>query len=243
MLDKSCRKPTLRASARCPRLRDLSPFVGGKVLLLLGGLLYGCGTGGDTGEIEMEASERFELTFEATWSKATHEADFPSGAHFSDLIGAVHHDSVFLWESGSTASPGVEQMAETGGTSTLSREVNTLIEGKSAFAVVSGDGIASSPGSTTIVIEAIDDYPFVSLTTMVAPSPDWFVGVDRLSLKNLDGSWIDTMTVELRVYDAGTDSGELYTSPNKDSRPKELIQRKTGGVFDIPFATLTIKRL
>jgi hypothetical protein len=50
---------------------------------------------------------------------------------------------------------------------------------------------------------------------MVAPSPDWFAGINSLSLCR-NGAWIDGETVELAdVYDAGTDSGEAFAmTPN-----------------------------
>ena len=41
---------------------------------------------------------------------------------------------------------------------------------------------------------------------MLAPRPDWFVGVDGVSLRE-NGSWLDSKVVELVVFDAGTDSG------------------------------------
>ena len=36
---------------------------------------------------------------------------------------------------------------------------------------------------------------------MVAPSPDWFVGVSALSLLAEDGTWKEREEVALRVYD------------------------------------------
>ena len=45
-------------------------------------------------------------------------------------------------------------------------------------------------------------YPLVSALTMIAPSPDWFVGVDSLNL--CDGaSWKSKVTVPMYAWDAG----------------------------------------
>ena len=57
---------------------------------------------------------------------------------------------------------------------------------------------------------------------MIAPSPDWFVGVDSFLLRN-DGKWIDNQTFELVGWDSGTDSGESFTSEDADTNPREAI--------------------
>ena len=57
---------------------------------------------------------------------------------------------------------------------------------------------------------------------MVAPSPDWFVGVSGLDLRP-GGTWVSSLTVDLFSYDAGTDSGPNFTSPNTDTNPQDPI--------------------
>ena len=59
---------------------------------------------------------------------------------------------------------------------------------------------------------------------MIAPSPDWFVGVSGLSLL-VDGVWVEQRVVELYPYDAGTDGGTSYTSANEPTVPPEEIRR------------------
>ena len=121
-------------------------------------------------------SAAYSVVFDATWSAATHPTDYPGGAHFSPLIGAVHDDGVRFWASGETATPGIESMAETGGTSTLRSEIRAHLPA-AVLSIISGSGLGTSPASTTIsrvVVRA--DYPLVTLVTMIAPSPDWFVG-------------------------------------------------------------------
>jgi len=69
---------------------------------------------------------------------------------------------------------------------------------------------------------------------MVAPSPDWFVGVHGLSL--LDGDeFVNSMVVDLRVYDSGTDSGTLYTSDDEDTVPASPISLLNSAPADSPF--------
>ncbi|WP_420633315.1 spondin domain-containing protein [Candidatus Palauibacter sp.] len=186
---------------------------------------------------------RYRVIFDATWSASTHPTNFPGGAHFSPLIGAVHNDGVTFWALEGTATPGIESMAETGGTSTLAAEIRAEIPG-SALAVINGSGIRS-PGSATIqTITVREDFPLVTLVTMIAPSPDWFVGVSGLSLRNADGRWFDELEVILYPLDAGTDSGPVYTSANDDTQPKEPIRSLHGErpFSDEPIGTFTLTR-
>ncbi|MYA33138.1 MAG: elongation factor Ts, partial [Gemmatimonadales bacterium] len=185
----------------------------------------------------------YRVVFSATWSAATHPDRFPSGPHFSPLIGAVHNSTVEFWALGATASAGIEVMAETGGTGTLSAEINAQSPG-GALAVISGSG-AGSPGSATIQgFNVKTDYPLVTLVTMIAPSPDWFAGVSGLSLQDGNGQWIDELTVTLYPLDAGSDSGSYYTAPNQDTSPAEAIRSLQGVApfSSAPVGTFTFTR-
>lgn len=187
----------------------------------------------------------YSVTFNATWSVATHPRDFPRGAHFSPLIGAVHDDGVRFWASGETATPGIESMAETGGTSTLRTEIRARIPAN-ALSVISGPGLGTSPARTTIsrVVVRVD-YPLVTLVTMIAPSPDWFVGVSGLSLMDEFGQWVEEIKFTLYPYDSGTDDGTSYTSANADSSPRQPIRSLRGEApfSDAPIGTFTFMRI
>jgi hypothetical protein len=165
---------------------------------------------------------KYRLTFDATWSAATHPTDFPPNPHFSGLIGAAHRPDVRLWEVGELASPGIKNMAETGVKSPLNAEINELIAAGDACVQISGEGIHPSPGMVTVVFEVSEDCPAVSVVTMIAPSPDWFVGVSAVNLLK-DGAWVDEKVIELFPYDAGTDSGASYTSPDLPTASPEGI--------------------
>ncbi len=56
------------------------------------------------------AAARYTVTFEATWSAATHPTAFPRSAHFSSLIGVTHASGVHFWSPGAIASDGIEAM-------------------------------------------------------------------------------------------------------------------------------------
>ena len=173
----------------------------------------------------------YRVSFEATWSEATHPVSFPPRPHFSPLVGATHNADAALWEEGALASAGIESMAETGRTSTLLAEVDLLIADGSAGTSLLGGAVSTSPGMTAMTVETSSEYPLLSLVTMIAPSPDWFVGTQSLSLRDDDG-WIQVIEYELWPYDSGTDSGTTYTSPNFDTNPAEPIANISG---EFPF--------
>lgn len=56
----------------------------------------------------------------------------------------------------------------------------------------------------------------------LVPSPDWFVGADSVDLCNGD-QWKDSVSLELFPYDAGTDSGFTFSSPNFETMPQDKI--------------------
>ena len=59
---------------------------------------------------------------------------------------------------------------------------------------------------------------------MIAPSPDWFVGVHGLELRNEEG-WIPEIVVDLLPYDAGTEDGNRFDIENPATSPHETIER------------------
>lgn len=186
------------------------------------------------------------VTFDATWSAETHPQDFPSNAHFSRLIGGSHNDAVRFWQLGEIATDGIEQMAETGNTDLLTGEVNEAIANGTAGEVITGPG-TGSPGRARTTFTVTQDFPLATVVTMIAPSPDWFVGVSGLSLFE-DGQWVDRIVIDLYPYDAGTDSGETYTSPNDDTNPRDPISEITGYPFlndgeVLPLGTFTFERI
>ena len=163
----------------------------------------------ELGEVE-RGEARYLVTFDATWSASSHPEMFPASAHFSKLTGAAHAPVLSLWEVGGIATNGIRSMAETGATDLLRGEVGAL--GDDA-AYVEGGYVGVSPGAATAEVIVSDARPLVTVVTMLAPSPDWFVGVSGLDLRTTDG-WIDRTTVDLVVYDAGTDDGPTYAAEN-----------------------------
>lgn len=185
---------------------------------------------------------RYKVTFQADWSAATHPTDFPGNPHFSGLIGGTHQTGFHFWELGGLATNGMESMAETGSQTGLTQEVNAAITAGTAEYLLSGSG-TNSPGSTSLTFDISSDYPEVTLVTMIAPSPDWFVGVDGLELLQ-NGRWVDQIVVDLLPYDSGTDNGSMYTSSNSNTNPADPIFAITGyPFFGVPLGTFTFEKL
>ena len=179
------------------------------------------------------AEARYRVTFTSTWSARTHPRNFPGNPHFSGLVGATHGD-VRIWQSGEAASGGMELMAETGGKSSLLSEIDRLVADGSAHSRLSGGGLSTSPGTVSLEFTAVSSHPFVTLVSMLAPSPDWFVGVSALALLE-DGAWKARVEVPLTVYDAGTDDGARFTSANADTDPAQPITALTSDPDDTDF--------
>ena len=175
-------------------------------------------------------SATYRVTFEGTWSADSPHphpegADgFPGNAHFSPLIGAVHSADIIFWEPGGLATSGVETVAELGVTGDLRAEVEAEIANGTTLALLSGPDVSPSPGIALIEdVQVTTEYPLITLLTMIAPSPDWFIGVSGLSLMGENG-WENEVIVELHGYDAGTEDGIAFSLGNDATSPHEPIQ-------------------
>ena len=192
---------------------------------------------------------RYQVAFNATWSQATHPTNWPANAHWSGLVGGTHNDAVHFFRVGETASEGIRLMAERGQQATLLSEIAPAITNGTAQLQLAGGSIGTSPGSVGLAFPQPmrRDFPLVTLVSMIAPSPDWFVGVDSLNLIE-DGRWVTNKVVTLYGMDAGTDSGVSYASPDQVTVPRGVVREFTGfpalvnGVI-VPFGDFTFTRL
>ena len=173
----------------------------------------------------------YMLEFEGIWDGAHVEGGtLPGSAHFTTLIGATHDAGDPLWAAGGMATTGIENVAEVGSTSVLSSEIQARIVAGTAGEQVTLAGISSFPITTQTTFEIEIDDPNVSLISMVAPSPDWFVGVSDLSLRS-GNLWVTTLTVDLHPYDAGTEEGSGFSLSNPATIPQEPIALINGSPF------------
>ena len=217
--------------------RSLTAPAAAGVLLVLAALLVITPAQGNA------QSATYQVTFEGkfTASALASGVSVPSGEHFTTLIGAVHNGSVTFWSSGGTASAGVEAVAELGTTGTFESEINANMNAATVFE----QSIASGGTATaTVDIVVTTDQPRATLLSMVAPSPDWFVGVSGLSLLDAQGDWLAAHTVNLYPWDAGTEEGTEFSLSNPATSPQGVITslRGTGKFSNEPIATLTFTR-
>ena len=186
----------------------------------------------------------YDVEFEGKWDAKVTPDGVPGGAHFSRLAGAVHNAGVSFLESGGTASPGVESMAEDGTITTLRSEVQTAIDASPATALSLFQGSTDTGGVTatqTLNPTLATTHPRVTLVTMIAPSPDWFVGVSGLPLLNSSGRWLRSHSINLYPWDAGTEEGTGFSRTNAETDPQGVITsiRGTGKFSTEPIATLS----
>ena len=224
------RRASTRAGARC-----IAPAF---AVLVTGTLGLGCAAYGDASDDGPKAT--YTITYTGAWTSAATPGGVPDGAHFSPLIGGVHNAAVAFLEAGGTATAGIESMAERGRTATLTKEIEEA--GANALSVLrkeSGSGATESSTFGSVVLTA--DHPRITLLSMIAPSPDWFVGVFGLSLLDAEGSWVEALTVDLHPYDAGTEDGEEFSFDNAATVPQGTITSLRGASMfsDAPMATLT----
>ncbi|MFG0298771.1 MAG: spondin domain-containing protein [Phycisphaerales bacterium JB047] len=162
------------------------------------------------------AEYRFE--FAAEWSEETHPTMFPNNPHFSRVIGATHTDQLSIWAPNGIATFGIEDMAERGAVAALQAEVDAHIAAGTADQFLSLRGIPTSPDVRDDAFVANADYPLLSIVTMIAPSPDWFVGIHDVDLRP-GGVWVRELVFDLYPYDSGTDAGVNFVGPNIDITP------------------------
>ncbi len=187
---------------------------------------------------------RYRVTVNVNWTSATHPATLPSNAHFSAPVVAVHGAPGVMFSVGGASSPGVEAMAERGSTGMLVAELNSNTQ---VISVQTGAGVpAPAVGSRTFDVTVLQLDHRISLVSMLAPSPDWFVGFDLATF--VDDQWIDSVTMPLGNYDAGTDSGSGFTSGNADTNPAQPIAGPRDAAFaaavaEGAFGTVTITKI
>lgn len=83
---------------------------------------------------------------------------------------------------------------------------------------------------------------------MIAPSPDWFVGVNDLNLLDANDNWRDSIVLDLVSYDAGTENGTGLSLNNPATNPQGVITEldiaePNGALFGVgSIARLTLTR-
>jgi hypothetical protein len=167
----------------------------------------------------------YRLRIERFWDESDVEAGtYPGGAHFTPFAIATH-DATPLWVPGQPASRAIEDVAELGVTTLLELDVRDRIRAGTAGTYLEGDAIFPVDGSIEHFVRATTEHRFLSVIAMIAPSPDWFVGVSSVDLAP-NGEFVPELAFELRAWDAGTENGGTFRLTNPDTEPRGVITRR-----------------
>lgn len=123
------------------------------------------------------------------------------GNHFTPLFFSAHGSGTHFFEVGTSASSEIQTMAEGGSTAGLV----TQASGLSLPYQDNPAGGLLAPGSTTSIDSwDVGDNDRLSITGMILPTNDGFVGIDSWPIPDTAG----TYTVFLNAYDAGTEAND-----------------------------------
>ena len=114
-------------------------------------------------------------------------------------------------------------MAEFGST-TLVSELQALIDQSEGLKTYVGSVLSGGVSTILLDVTVSSEFSAVSLVTMPAQSPDWYVGCANVVLTDANGEFVVTKTIRGNVYDAGTDNGATFVAANSFSSPIENIK-------------------
>ena len=165
----------------------------------------------------------YSVEFTGKWKAP--EFGVPPGIHFTTILGMIHNRQTYQWKEGELASWGVERIAESGNTGPMVMEIDSIVAlGKVISYVVINAPTPIGYNKTNIYCNS--NYSYISFETMIAPTPDWFTGINSFNLYAND-KWITDTTVNLYSYDAGTETGDAFVYNNPETIPKENVHKLT----------------
>ncbi|XP_035280908.1 spondin-2b isoform X1 [Anguilla rostrata] len=209
-----------------------------------------CGTLAMPVEVDPECSggtsAKYSLVFTGMWSQTAFPKQYPMyrpPAQWSHLIGVTHSSDYYIWQRNEFASNGVREFSEKGEAWTLMKEVQAAGERiQSVYGVFSAPAVIGGTGQTSSEFEVFTRHSLLSFIIRIVPSPDWFVGVDSLNLCEA-GHWKENVSLDLFPYDAGTDSGFTFSSPNFETIPQEKVTEITSSFPSHPANSFYYPRL
>ena len=179
----------------------------------------------------LQTSASYQVTVNTMWSQANNGLALPNNAHFTNFIGATHSADYQIWAAGVMATAGVENTAETGGTTIMRGEIAAQQTNGHVGSILTFQAPPST-GSRSTRLTITCTHPLVSLLSMLAPSPDWFIGVHDADLLDDNDNWRQLLTIKLYPYDAGTEDTRSMGSPfslsGTESSPHIPIARLAG---------------
>lgn len=118
---------------------------------------------------------------------------------FTPLLIAAHPAATHLFQAGQAAGVAVQAMAEGGDTAAL----KTAVEAAGGQTIANPAGGLLGPAlGTQAMLSTTASNTRLSLTAMMLPTNDGFVGLDGWEIPGAPG----TYTIDLNAYDAGTEA-------------------------------------
>nr|CAH0098285.1 unnamed protein product [Daphnia galeata] len=175
----------------------------------------------------------YRVTLNTFWSPRNFPKHYPQWrppAQWSKLVGRSHNKSYTLYRLNQKATEGLKLFAENG----RSDYLDTQSQGEGGiYDEFNAPPITSGEGKTEAEFFVDGNHSRVSLISKLVPSPDWFIGIDSLDLC-VNSKWLDSISIEVGVVDAGTDNGFSFTSPNWPTEPQEVIRHLTSNFPNHP---------
>ncbi|GAA4896539.1 spondin domain-containing protein [Ferrimonas pelagia] len=123
------------------------------------------------------------------------------GIYFTPILATAHDSQYHLFQSGMVASPELQAMAEGGDIAGLATIADSI---QAISAANPAGGLLQPATSTSATLENVEAGSVLSLTAMILPSNDGFVGLDSWPIPTEPG----TYTLHLNAYDAGTEAND-----------------------------------
>ena len=134
-----------------------------------------------------------------------------AGIHFTPLIVAAHSPSATMFNTGAQASTQLQAIAEGGDVSGMA----ALLESIGA-SVATGDGLVAPGATVSFTVNSSDTNSVLSITGMLLPTNDGFVGLNSASLPVEAGQ---SVHFNARAYDAGTEANDEIVGSGAPGEP------------------------
>ena len=173
----------------------------------------------------------------------------PTGAGFGQTIIVAHKCEFSFFTVDSSASAGVQALAEDGSTSDFQAEVTAAVAAGNAQASWTIPAPVSpnvnSNGPNSLPVE--EEFSCLTILVKINPTSDWFAGVSSYDLRS-GGTWPtpgnnNNVFIDLYPFDAGTLDGTEFATSTTATSPQGTIAslRNTGKFSNNMIARLKLQ--
>ncbi len=169
--------------------------------------------------MQIDSVATYKIIITGLWKAPAHTV--PPGNHFTTFVGMVHNSGSYIFQLDKLAGKGLEDVAEVGSNNALLNEIAGYVSGGNALHnfMISIPGIT---GTDSAIIRVTSKNALISFASMIAPSPDWFAGLDSYNLIQKD-AWVKDVSVQVAGYDAGTENGDVFGYDNPETVPQQKV--------------------